>query len=169
MKSSDTSWWQGGFSRLQIIIIIAVIILCLFLLGLGWNIRKLAQLEVNVQPPGMVDILRMQATSVLNVNIKNPTLIPFSILPCSLTVRNSENRLIAHFDSEVTTRVRGMSTTAVPLYITFEPDATTQDKLSLLTQKVSIEGSVTARAFGYQRRENIRKTYAMSELFKNSR
>lgn len=164
-KSYKLNKLKCGLSRAQIIILVLAIIVSALLFGTGYNVRKLDSITVHVQTPGLMDIISPQAQYLVKIKVENPTLIPFTILPFTLELIDSDSLMIAKLTCCDTTRIRIKSVTGIPLSITFENGFKLSSIPTIIKKGASIQGTITASTFGFKRTIAVRKEYALPKLF----
>lgn len=165
MKSYKSKRRNRSSTRAQILVLALAVLVSIVLVGLGYSIRKLDQIKVELRTPGLMDLLKPQTPFVAKIEVNNPTMLPFRILPFSLELKNSENVLMANLSCSQMTTVKLLSTTEVPLTIELTKELKLLDISSLVTGGAVVEGEVKAKAFGLYRSVQIKKLYVLPKLF----
>lgn len=165
MKSFKSKRRNRNATRAQILVLALAVLVSFGLMGLGYSLRKLDQIRVELQTPGLMDLLKPHAPFVAKIKVNNPTLLPFTLLPFSLELKTTENVPIANLSCGTTTKVKLLSTTEIPLTIKLAKGLKLHDVSSLVTGGAVVEGEVKAKAFGLSRNVPVRKLYALPKLF----
>ncbi|MDP2172459.1 MAG: hypothetical protein Q8J62_01665, partial [Candidatus Cloacimonadaceae bacterium] len=146
-------------------VLFTALTMALFLVLLGWNIRKMEKVRVSVN--FAMDLIRYFPPSMINVEIENPSLIPFSIPPFHLELKDADGQTRAYLSSRKTVKVPMLSHTPIPLDISYVPEFKAQDMLKLAAKGAVIEGRITAQAWWISRTVSIRREYALPKMLQN--
>jgi len=149
------------FSRPQTIFLTICVIVAILLVGLGYNVNKLSDIDAELD----VSSLNITRLDSVNVIVTNPSLIPFKIQPFSLSLKVKSGYSIAQIHCSDVTRVSSLSRANLSLHVQLEDSLKLREITRIISglalKGVIIEGEISAEAFGIQSTKNLRKEYAL--------
>jgi len=127
----------------------------LLLAFLAWNAYQLLQLHKDTHISGASGIL---SSGEVKLSIHNRSLLPFTLLPFRLEIRDKGGKHLFDAQSFSPVRIRALATTEVPLQI--DLNARPVD-LFKAASGVRVSGEVKARLLGFTISRRISLDYAL--------
>ena len=160
---------QLHLSLAQYLVLLAVLMAAVGIMLLGWSIRRMDKIQVQAVPWSAMDLIKNFPPSALEVSIKNPGMIPFSLDPFCLEIKTVEGSTLVSLSSRTKQRVKILGDTKIQLRMEYGRDFKLKNWLGAVSGTTYIEGNVTARVLWFRHNIKIREEYELSQMLKKHR